>query len=114
MDQKLREFLRKKGVSEDDIDALERGEVPDDPDVLRKRDDDSPLDRLRKSVDRMRDDDARSLEKLRQIADQMREIKEVVERIEKESARRAAFARGVALFNAGHNGADRASKGILQ
>jgi hypothetical protein len=82
MDAKLREYLKKNGVSDQALDQIERGIVPDDPDVLRKRADDDPCANLRK------------------IDEMLKEIKGGLERIEKQSAHRAACARGEALFNA--------------
>jgi hypothetical protein len=36
MDARLREFLKRHGINDETLDALERGDVPAGPDVLRK------------------------------------------------------------------------------
>jgi hypothetical protein len=93
MDPKLRAYLKSQGVSDEALDKIERGQVPDDPDVLQKRADDDPYASLRK------------------INEMIKEIKDGLERIAQQSAYRAACARGNALFEAGQMNGD-AHKGI--
>jgi hypothetical protein len=100
MDAKLREFLARHGVSEEALDALERGDAPSS-DVLRKSDD--PVERLRKIAP-----DSPALTKIREIDDMLHgvngvvaQINETLAAIMKADAARGAFARGEALFKAG-------------
>jgi hypothetical protein len=83
MNPKLHAYLKSRGISEDAISKLSRGEVPDDDAALRKGAD-SPM-----------------LEKMRKVDDLLREITERLERIEKADARRASVARGLEMFNSG-------------
>jgi hypothetical protein len=78
MDQKLRAYLKRSGISDEALDKIARGEVPDD-------------DTLRKGADNP------TLEKFRQVNDMLREIKERLSDIEKADEARRSFARGLAL-----------------
>src|SRR5262249_41677489 len=85
MNAKLREYLRSKGVSESELDKLDRGEVPSpDSGVLRKNAPDDPY-----------------LRKIEEIDTLLREIQEGLDCIKKADSHRAATARGVELFKAG-------------
>jgi hypothetical protein len=93
MDAKLRAYLKRSGISDEALDKIGRGEIPDDA-ALRKTSD-SPV-----------------LEKIRQCDELLKEIQERLERIEKADAHRASIARGLELFNAGKmNGHAALSKG---
>lgn len=83
MDQKLRAYLKRQGISDDALDKIARGQVPDHDSALRKTND-SPV-----------------LEKFRTVDDLLREIQERLERIEKADAHRASVARGLEMFNSG-------------
>jgi hypothetical protein len=84
MNPKLDAYLRSRGISEEAIRKLSRGEVPDDDATLRKQND-SP------SV----------LEKIRRVDDLLREITERLEKIEKADASRRSAALGQELFMQG-------------
>jgi hypothetical protein len=48
MDQKLRVYLKRQGISDDALDKLERGETPDDDGgVLRKGTNDTLLEKFK-------------------------------------------------------------------
>lgn len=79
MDAKLRDFLRRRGVSDSDLDKISRGQVPDDD--LHKGTD-SPV-----------------LEKFRECDRLVKEIREHLERIASCDRERAAFKRSCDLTN---------------
>jgi hypothetical protein len=88
MDAKLRAFLKREGITDEVLDKLERGEVPDDDSALHKQADDNPFaDQLRK-VDAI-----------------LQEIQERLDRIEKCDRHRAAFQKfttGMPINGAAH------------
>jgi hypothetical protein len=96
MNPKLRTYLKSRGISDEAISKLSRGEVPDDDATLRKQTSDSP---------------SPLLEKMRKVDDLLREITERLERIEKADAHRASVARGLEMFNAGKVNGIAALKG---
>jgi hypothetical protein len=84
MKESLRNFLRSAGVSESDLDKLEKGEVPDDTaGVLRKSKNDT------------------ALAKCAACAALLEEIKQRLDRIERGDAHRTAAAKGVEQFTSG-------------
>jgi hypothetical protein len=97
MKQSLRDFLRDRcGLSDEALDKLERGEVPDDGKTLRKS---APGDA---------DDSARfhpGFSTVRRAYELLDEMRESLVRIERGDRERAAFARGVNMMNgSGING----------
>jgi hypothetical protein len=85
MDAKLREYLKRQGVSDAALDKIERGQVPDDDGALRKRGDDSLLD------------------KFRQCEEMLKEMQEILDRIEKSDRQRGSiqkFAAGTPITGA--------------
>jgi hypothetical protein len=96
MDAKLRTYLKRQGISDDALDKITRGQIPDHDTALRKQTD-SPV-----------------LEKFRQCDELLKEIQERLERIEKADAHRASVARGLELFNSGKANGVAALKGAAQ
>lgn len=80
MKDSLREFLKRTGLSDEAVDKISRGEVPDDDGVRP----------LRKGVDNP------ILEKFNECDRLLKEIQERLDKIEKADAHRRSFARGVA------------------
>jgi hypothetical protein len=95
MDEKLRAYLKRSGISDEALDKIDRGEVPDDT-ALRKTDD-NPV-----------------LEKMRKVDELLAEITERLTRIERADGHRAATARGLELFNSGKVNGIAALKGAAQ
>jgi len=93
MDAKLRAFLASHGVSEEALDALERGDAPTGPDVLRKGADDSPL------------------AKIALCNALVAEIKQRLDRIERADVSRNALVKGVEMNGVKHAAATALSKG---
>jgi hypothetical protein len=85
MNPRVRAYLKREGISDETLDKIERGERAVGDDALRKQANEDPFHD----------------EQIRKIDDLFRQIKEGLERIEKQSAHEAAFRRGVALFESG-------------
>jgi hypothetical protein len=71
VNQKLKDYLLSRGITEEVILKLSSGEVPDDPDTLRKAEADDPIEKLRKM-----DPTSPILKKIEETQDLVNKIKQ--------------------------------------